>query len=241
LRDGGTGKVARKLEVAGKYITTASWSPDSGSFVLGAMGEVLAFSARDGSPLYASLPHPSWLGHVNFRPDGRAFATACRDGSLQLRDALTGRLPGPVRTQGNSVDAVLFPADGRFFMARDSSGFRFWDGHDGEPVTPHFAAPNVGIGTSDCESFRSMMTPDGSKILIGTGRTEPALYTVSIPTGRAPDWFPDFLDFLAQQPVVSDGKPVVLPGLRSLQFREKLAASAEDDYTRWARRVLEME
>lgn len=238
LRDTTTGKVIRKLEVTGKDITTAAWSPDSRSVVLGAMGEVLVFSAEDGSRLYAPLPHPSWLGHVCFRPDGKAFATACRDGSLQLRDARTGQQLSSVRSQGNNADTVLFTADSRFFMARDSAGFRFWDGSDGEPLTPHFAAPNVGVGTSDCENFRSMLTPDGSTFLVGTGRTEPALQRVSVPAGRAPEWFPDIFDFLAQQPKVFDGKPVVLPGTIIHQLREMLAACPEDEYVKWARRVL---
>lgn len=241
LRDTATGAVVRKLPIKSKDIVTAAWSPDSQSILLGAMGEVLAFSAQDGTALYPPLPHPSWLGHVSFRPDGKAFVTACRDGSLRLWDARTGQPLSPVRSQGNNADTVLFSADSRFFMARDSSGFRFWDGTDAEPVTPHFDAPNIGLGTTDCESFRSMLTPGGNTVLIGNGRTEPALYRVAAPTGNAPAWFPDFLDFLAQQPVVWDGKPVVLPGSRVRIFREMLAASPDDEYTRWARRVLEME
>jgi WD40 repeat protein len=176
------------------------------------------------------------LAHLEYSPDGRLLATVCRDGSLQLWDAHTGQPLSPTRRQGMSCDAVRFSSDGRTFLVRDTTGFRFWDTEHCEPATIHF--PGQFPGTArDCEAERSILSPGDSRIFVGYGMDRAALWEVENPVGRIPVWFPEFLETLALMKFDEQGASTVVSGSQIFRVKEQIAAS-DDAYARWAKRVL---
>ncbi len=67
------------------------------------------------------MAHPAPIGPTSlaFRPDGKAFATGCADGSIHLWDVATARPIGPSVMLRGAALGVAFSTDGRSLLAVD--------------------------------------------------------------------------------------------------------------------------
>ena len=72
-----------------------------------------------------------------FRPDGRAIATACHDGTARIWDTATGKPLCPPLKHASSVGVVAFHPDGHLVLTGSYDGTaRVWDAVTGHPLTP---------------------------------------------------------------------------------------------------------
>jgi eukaryotic-like serine/threonine-protein kinase len=179
---------------------------------------------------------------LEFSPDGRTLVTACRDGTFRLWEAGTGKPLSPPRHQGVSCNAVRFAPDGRTFVVWDTTGFRYWDTVRVEPVSVHFPAPGLARGTADCASFNDILSPDGTRVFMGMGMAHASIWTVSVPRGPVPAWFPSLLETLALTEEDAQGANQLVSSSRIFGIKEEIEkAPVGDEYAAWARRVLGME
>jgi WD40 repeat protein len=221
-------------------IIAGAWSPD-GRFVATASydGTARVWEAATGRPMSPPMPHSTWLAHLEFSPDGALLATSCRDGTVRFWHPLTGAPASRPLVQASTPDTVRFTADGKCLLVRDHLGFSFWDTARGEQVTVHYPGIYGGVGM-DAEPYRAILSPDGTRVHLGSWMREGALWTIPQPRDPVPPWFPDFLESLALLRVGAAGALEVIPGDGTLRLKKALSGKREGDYyADWARRILE--
>jgi WD40 repeat protein/tetratricopeptide (TPR) repeat protein len=143
LIDTRTGKTRRTLTHSGPAIIAMN------------MPQRLAFHPRDGRRLASwgqpdglrmwdvqagetlwRLPDPE-LEAISFSPDASWLATASRDKTARVHDALTGQPAGPPLVHRDWVFRARFSPDGsRLLTACRDRAARIWDWKSGEAVTP---------------------------------------------------------------------------------------------------------
>ncbi len=114
----GTGALVRTISGHTGAVGSVDWSPDGtqllsgGGRLFSASGDatVRTWSAVDGAPEEVFTQHTRSLESVAASPDGALVATGGQDGSILLRDAITGDL---VRTipNGSIVMSLAFTPD----------------------------------------------------------------------------------------------------------------------------------
>ena len=223
-------------------IIAGAWSPDS-RWVATASYDTTArvWDAGTGQPVGEIMPHFAWLSHLEFSPDGTRPATGCRDGTVRLWEPRTGRPASPAFRQGRTVETVRFSADGSVFLVRDHDGFGFWETATAEPVTQQYPTLSRGGLGMDSESYRALMTRDGTGVFLGASMNRAEFWTVPQPRGRAPAWFPDFLEALAQMRLGRQGefRLLLLGRLDELVSRIQQTDPA-DPFAVWAKKILAM-
>jgi WD40 repeat protein len=91
-----------------------------------------AHTGQDALP----IPVPREIFAIAFSPDGQWLALGSGDGTVQLRDAGTGREIGLVGKHTHEVRSVAFRRDGRRLVSASNDGtVKVWD------VTPALASP----------------------------------------------------------------------------------------------------
>ncbi len=235
-----SGQVLQAFSGVHAHVLGVAWSPDCRRVATAGYEGAQIWDAATGRTSGPLLPHAAWLAQLEFSPDGTRLATSCHDGTARLWDVTTGRPLTPPLRQGDSVHTVRFVRDGTALFVRDTSGFRFWDALTGEPVSAHFYDPAASLATCDCESLHAVISPDASRVLSGTRTDHTALWSISLPSGPVPPWFPDFLENLALMRLNPEGGVTLIPGSGMESLRHQINdAPAGDPYAHWARQVLE--
>ena len=224
-------------------ILAASWHPDSRQVATASYdGTARIWDVATGQPVGPPLQHLSWLSHLEYSPDGNLLATACRDGTARLWHAPSGEPASPLLPQTTTTETVRFTADGKALLVRDQDGFTFWEVATGEPLTVHYPAPTTGGIGMDAVPYRSILSRDGRQVFVGTSMEHAMLWTVPQPRGAAPAWFPEFLEALAGVRFDDNGEPHTAPATQMEKFFPVIReAGADDEYARWAGRLLQAE
>lgn len=230
-----TGKKLASFTGHAQTIIAASWSPDGGWVATGSYDQsAQIWDAATGETVGAPMRHLAWLSHLEFSPDGSRLATGCRGGTARLWYPRSGRPASAPLPQASTVVTVRFTPDSRALLVRDHEGFRFWGVEKAEPLTPHFSAPmSSGVGM-DAETWRAILSPDGSGVFLGHSMNEGQYWTVPQPRHSVPEWFPGFLEQLAGMREGETGDVELLPAGR----RPEVPASATGEYADWARGVV---
>lgn len=235
-----TGEKLRTFTGHADAIIAGAWSRDSRLVATASYDQTArVWDVATGKEVGKPMLHLAWLSHLEFSPDGNILATACRDGSVRLWDPLTGMPRTSPLPQASTPVLVRFTADGRCLLVRDHLGLSFWDTTKGEQVTAHYPAPISGGHGFDAAPNRSLLSPDGTQVLLGSSMMEGVLWTVPQPREPVPSWFPELLESLALLRTGEAGTTRVISGEGLLELRARLAGTAEKgSYADWARRVL---
>jgi WD40 repeat protein len=130
--------------------------------------------------------HDQPTSFVMFRPDGRAFAVALRDGTVTVRDVDTGEPIGPALKHADQVQWLDFSPDGRRIVTACWDRFaRVWDVATGREAVP----PLEHKGRVGYAEF----SPDGrlaATRALFLNTDEPTCRVWDAATGRpVTDWF----------------------------------------------------
>jgi WD40 repeat protein/tetratricopeptide (TPR) repeat protein len=140
----------------------------------------------DGRALLASTDQSSWLWDTirgegltepfldersgGFRPDGRAFLTVGRDGSVTIRDATTGKVLGRFLTSSSQANCAAFRGDGALVAAGFEDGaVRLYDPATNQPVGPPRSLRHPVVRVAFTSDGRSVAAIDE----LGESRTWP--------------------------------------------------------------------
>ncbi len=89
-----------------------------------------------GELLRSTQAHRANIRRIDFSADGRYFATASEDGSVQTWDAATGAPAGPLLPQKGSASKPDFSPDSTRIVTQSSAGtVRVWDVRSGQLLT----------------------------------------------------------------------------------------------------------
>ncbi len=143
----------------------AAYSPDGKRLVvLCAGGQVLLLNPLTGRPeaqqRHGGVLQPglSFVGQVQFAPDGRSFVTCGLGPRARLWDSATGKPLHRPLEHANLCFAATFSPDGRYLAtASADKNVRVWDTQTGQPVGPTLEHPDW--------VFQARFSRDGSQLL----------------------------------------------------------------------------
>ena len=112
-------------------VTSASFSPDGTSIVVGTADGAAVIHSGDGEATQTTLRAGSPLTGVSFSSDGGRILTTEDGGPARLWDAATGAELGSF---GDAPSAASFSPDGALVLTVEPGGARVWQVEDGELV-----------------------------------------------------------------------------------------------------------
>ncbi len=162
--------------------------------------------------------HEGRLASAQFSPDGTRIVTGSLDGTARVWDAATGKPLATLTGHEGSVMSAQFSPDGsRIVTGSYDKTARVWDATTGKPLA-------TLTGHED-EVGSPQFSPDGSRIVTASSDKTTRISTLLPPrTGPPPDWFPDFLRYMAQMRLNADGELETLKPDDWLALRERMRA-----------------
>jgi WD40 repeat protein/Flp pilus assembly protein TadD len=141
LWDTATGRPIGELLPATNHVTRINFRPDGRAL----LASTTSFSPTNGrtTRLWDTIRaqaigeeiHDEMTG--GFRPDGRAFLTLGRDGTVKLRDATTGKVLATLLTSSSAATCAAFRGDGGLIAVGFEDGtVRLCDPATNQPVGP---------------------------------------------------------------------------------------------------------
>ena len=191
-------------------------------------GERIATLSRDGiaelweagtGKLVATF-RGQFIKMMALSPDGRSIITGGTDGTVWLRKTGTGERITSWQAHLMFVRTLAFAPDGRRIVTTSidiDTGMRLWDA-----ATGRFVANFPG---HENDILSSAFSSDGQHVLTSSLDGTARAWTVLPPgVGVPPEWFPDFLRYLAQMRLNPDGELETLKAEDWLALRERLRA-----------------
>jgi serine/threonine protein kinase len=94
-------------------VAAVAWSPDDKHIALGSGKRVHVLNADMGDEVFTYEGHRDRVSSVAWSPDGECIASASRDGSLQMWEAVDGNRRGVYKQYPVTVSSVAYSPDGR--------------------------------------------------------------------------------------------------------------------------------
>ena len=167
------------------------------------------------------------LDNARLSPDGSRAITASAGNTARVWDVATGKCLATLAGDEAVVHDAQFGQDGsRIVTTSDDKTPRVWDAATGQSLA------TLGSHTDRLNS--AQFSPDGTRIVTTSDDKTACIWTI-LPTaaGPPPPWFADFLRYLAQMRLNSDGEmePLKLGDWLALRerMREVRRASAGQD------------
>jgi WD40 repeat protein len=151
------------------------------------------------------------VNSAQFSPDGQRIVTASRDNTARVWEAKSGKLMTTLKGYEDSVYSAEFSPDGLRVVTTDDKGASIWESQSGKLV--------VMLQGQHSAQF----SPQGQSIVTTSEDKTARVWTILPPSaGAPPSWFPDFLQYMAQQQLNSDGELEPIPPIDSLALRARL-------------------
>lgn len=211
-----TGKRIVEFTGHGSWLLSAQFSPDGTRIVTTAKNSAWVWNAVTGEKLATLAGHKDYPDNAQFSPDGMRIVTASRDCTARVWDATTGRCLVILSGHKGEVLRARFSLDGaRVVTISKDNTARVWDATTGK---------NLAILTGQKEALGSaQFSPDGTRIITSSYERTTRMWDFLDPnSGPAPTWFPDFIRYLAQMRLNSEGEMEPLLQDDWLALRERM-------------------
>lgn len=207
---------------------SAHFSPDGSRFLTGSHdGAARVWDLASGSQMVLFSGHKGPVRSAQFNLNGTRVVTASEDRTARLWDVSTGALMATLTGHQDRVTFAQFSADGRRVVTSSFDGVaRVWDASTGKLVA-------CLSGHTKCVSG-AQHSPTGSSIASASRDGTARIWTVLPPSsGAPPTWFPDFLRYMAQAQLNSDGELEHLTRYPWLEIEQRLrdVLEASNDMT----------
>lgn len=238
VSDAATGRALFPPLEAEDEMVSIRFSPD-GRWIVTASHDRSArvHDSRTGEARGPALRHEGEVVHASFDAQGQRVLTVGREGVARVWDAVSGRPLGEAMRHRTALRSASFSPDGHRVLTEDHQGLRLWDAATGEPLTLTLPHPTgMGIGY-DGQGLRALFSPEGRRVLHGTGTSDAVIWSFPEPPLPAPEWLPDLLEAIGGIALDPLGSPVFVPPQRWLELQERLRAlEGEGIYEQSARR-----
>jgi WD40 repeat protein/class 3 adenylate cyclase len=197
---------------------SVQFSPDGKRIVIAAEDNTArVWDAATDQSLATFAGHEADVLSARFSPDGSRIVTASLDKTARVWDAATGICLATLTGHKLFVTQAAFSPDGsRIVTASEDKTERLWDVATGKTL-----AILTGHETT---VWSAQFSPDGTHIVTASPGAETArLWDILQPTaGQPPQWFADFLRYLAQMRLKADGELETLKPADWLALRNQL-------------------
>jgi serine/threonine protein kinase len=189
-------------------------------------------------PVAILTGHEKGVQSAQFSPDGKRIVTASADKTARVWDAATGKTLATLAGHEQAVYSAQFSPDGTRLVTRSADWTaRVWDAATGKALATITGHTNV--------VWSAQFSPDGTRLVTASADKTAWLWD-ALPksAGPPPEWFPDFLRYMAQMRLNSDGELETLKPADWLALRERLRgvlranANAETPYLRILRKYV---
>jgi WD40 repeat protein len=174
-----TGEVLNLLKGHTNVILSLSFSSDNRYLISGSFdGTARIWDVHTGESIHELQGHKDRVNAVAFSPDNSLVVTGGFDATLALWKASTGK-PIAVNREGHQgkIRSVAFTPDGKYILSGgDDNTVRLWDGKTGNFIKI------LSVQGSDVAKL--VISPDGKKVLTGSGSDPLISSSFAIPSGK---------------------------------------------------------
>ena len=218
-----TGEVVAKLPLGDGGVLSAEFSPDGTRIVAVTDDIVRVWDAAGGKVLATLTGYEGGVLSAHFSSDGARIVTASAK-SGRVWDAASGKVLAMLTGHEGEVWSAEFSTDGtRVVTASEDNTARVWDTAGGEMLATLKGEMVASLTGYETGMWSAEFSPDGTRIVTVTDDNVARVWKI-LPAraGPPPDWFADFLRYMAQRRLSSDGELVWLSLDGWLTLREKL-------------------
>ncbi|MGK7929383.1 MAG: hypothetical protein AB4290_29780 [Spirulina sp.] len=115
---------------------------------------------------HQAIEHQTWIGTLDFSPDGKYLASGGGDGTIKIWDILTRKNITSLAGHQNWISSVAFCPDGKLLMSASSDRtIKIWDYQTGEEQKSWLAAAiDADAGMTENPILAAIWTPDRKTI-----------------------------------------------------------------------------
>jgi len=200
----------------------AQFSPNGERIVTASSDNTARFWDTDTGKLLATLHgHEGPVYSAQFTPDGKRILTASSDKTARLWDTDSGKLLAALQGHEGFVYRAQFSPDGkRIVTASFDNTARLWETDSGKLLAT--------LQGHERSVNSAQFSPDGKRIVTASDDETARLWTVLPPgAGAPPEWFRDFLHYLAHQRLNQDGELKWIPSTELATIHDRLAMAAD--------------
>jgi dipeptidyl aminopeptidase/acylaminoacyl peptidase len=213
------GKLLATLAGRKYVVMNAQFSPDGRQTVTDAGGDTLwVWETQSGKLLATLAGHKKGVTSAQFSPDSRRIVTASRDGTARVWETLSGKLLATLAVHTSDVWSAQFSSDGGRIVTASLDGTgRVWETESGKLLAT--------LAGHENRVYSAAFSQDGTRIVTASADKTARVWMVLPPgAGPPPEWFPDFLRYMAQMRLNSDGEFETLKPDDWLALRERMRA-----------------
>jgi hypothetical protein len=221
-----SGKLLATLRGHESPVNSAQFSPDGKRIVTASTDNTARLWETDSGKLLATLQgHEDEVLSAQFSPDGKRIVTASLDKTARLWDTESGKLLATLQGHEDNVLSAQFSPDGkRIVTTSNDKTARLWETDSGKLLA---------ILRDHEDSVNSaQFSPDRKRIVTASDDKTAQLWIVLPSTaGASPEWFRDFLQYLAQQRLNQDGELEWISSTELTTIRDRLLVVARASST----------